>query len=229
MQISSKLVSRAGLMTVAAAIVGVGTLSGCVGYAVYPPMEGERGFSNVNSDPFPPVMTEALRWTALRYPPNEHAEWHQPAKGNVGTSTFAVNLPPGMNREIGERIAKNIGMGAQPMLPGNEQLPVYHISRVWVQGDEAKVDVIRPVSNVAFDAQGSPVTQGITIRLRGGMEPWHVTSHRLWSYNALETPALAYLPGSQMEAAAPQAQPSRAVEGDDGAESAPTTRATPEN
>ena len=47
-------------------------LSGCVGYNVYPPMEGERGFTNVNSDPFPPVITEALRWTILRYPPNAH-------------------------------------------------------------------------------------------------------------------------------------------------------------
>lgn len=172
------------------------TLGGCVGYNVYPPMEGERGFTNVNSDPFPPIMTESLKWVTLRYPPNAAAEWSQPAAGNVGITPFAVNLPRGINRMLGERIIQNVGNGAQPMIPGNEELPIYHISRIWVTGDEAKVDIIRPVTNVAFTKQGQSVTQGITVRLRGGMSPWRVTSHRVWSFNALQPPAINYLQGT---------------------------------
>ena len=209
------------------AALAVSSLSGCVGYNVYPPMEGEHGFTNVNSDPFPPLMTESLKWTVLRYPPNEHGEYNEPAAGNVGVNQFAINLPPGVNRQLGERIAKNVGMGAQPMLPGNDNLPTYSIARVWVKGDEAKVDIVRPVFNVAFDGHGAPVTQGITIRLRGGLEQWRVTSHRLWSYNSMAVPAISFLPGSDM---APAARATAASDAADATSVQPaTTQATPEN
>ncbi len=187
------------------ALLLAGSLSGCVGYAVYPPIEGERGFTNVNSDPFPPVITESLKWTILRYPPNAHAEWNQPAAGNVGVSAYAVNLPAGLNRQIAERIVNNVGQGAQGMLPGNENLPTYHIARISINGDDAKVDIVRPVMDVAYTGQGKPVTQGLTLRLRGGMAAWHVTSHREWAFNALQPPALNYLQGETVPAPAPAA------------------------
>lgn len=217
--------SRSCSLVLLAGVVALGaTLGGCVGYNVYPPMEGERGFSNVNSDPFPPLMTESLKWVVLRYPPNEHGEYYEPAKGNVGVNEFAVNLPTGVNRALGERIAKNIGMGAQPMLPGNEKLPIYSISRIWVQGDEAKVDIVRPVFNVAYDGQGAPVTQGITVRLRGGLEQWRVTSHRLWSYNSMQPPALSFLPGSDFGTTTPAVASEPTT-----TEQPATTQATPDN
>lgn len=189
---------RIGLVVLACVLLGSG-LSGCVGYNIYPPMEGERGFTNVNSDPFPPVMTSALQWVTTRYPPNADAEWNQPAAGNVGVTPFAINLPRGVNRMLAERIIKNVGNGAQPMVPGSENLPTYHVSRIWVSGDEAKVDIVRPVVNVAFTNQGKPVTQGITVRLRGGMKQWTVSSHRLWSFNAMQPPAINYLDGEGFE------------------------------
>jgi len=186
------------------ALLAAVPLAGCVGHNVYPPEAGERGFTNVNSDPFPPIITESLKWVALRYPPNEHAEWNQPAAGNVGVTAFAVNLPRGLNSDISERIIKNVGLGAQPLIQGNERLPIYHVSRIWVQGDEAKVDIVRPVPNVAFDGAGVPVTQGLTLRLRGGLKAWTVTSHRLWSFNSLQPPALNFVAGS-MSGQAPAA------------------------
>ena len=49
------------LGVLAGAIVVIGGLSAChVGYNVYPPAEGARGFTNVNSDPVPTVITESL-------------------------------------------------------------------------------------------------------------------------------------------------------------------------
>lgn len=184
--------------TIAACVL----LSGCVGHNIYPPMEGERGFTNVNSDPFPPVITAALQWVTTRYPPNADAEWNQPASGNFGVTSFAINLPRGMDATIAERITKNVGNGALSMTPGRENLPTYHVSRIWVNGDEAKVDIIRPVVSAAFTDQGKPVSQGITIRLRGGLKPWTVSSHRLWSFNALQPPAINYIEGEGLQAPA---------------------------
>ncbi len=207
-----------GMMRACVGLASVGVvslvMSGCVGYNVYPPMEGEKGFTNVNSDPFPPLITESLRWTILRYPPNAQAEWSQPAAGNVGVTAYAVNLPLGMNRAIAERIVKSVGEGAQPMLPGNEKLPMYHVARVQVNGDDAKVDLVRPVVNVAYTGRGKEVTQGLTLRLRGGLAPWHVTSHREWAFNTLQPPALNYLQGESV----PQGQGAPAAGGESSGE-----------
>lgn len=181
---------RAGML--AAAMLIVGGLSAChVGYNVYPPMEGERGFTNVNSNPFPQVMTESLRWVTLRYPPNADAQWKQPSAGNVGETPFAVNLPGALNGAIAGKIVENVGNGAQVLTPETENLPTYHISRIWVNGDEAKVDIVRPI--IGITPADKPLTQGITVRLRGGMQPWNVTSHREWAFNALEIPELNYV------------------------------------
>ena len=181
---------RVGLL--AAGMLVVGGLSAChVGHNVYPPMEGERGFTNVNSNPFPQVIGESLRWVTLRYPPNAEAQWKQPSSDNVGQTPFAVNLPGTLNPAIAMRIVESVGSGAQILTPETQGLPTYHISRVWVQGDEAKVDLVRPI--IGITPADKPLTQGITVRLRGGMQPWHVTSHREWAFNALEIPELNYV------------------------------------
>jgi len=196
---------------VLALLLAAGTMPSCVGYNVYPPMEGERGFTNVNSDPCPQVMTQALRWVALRYPPNADAEWNQPSSDNVGANAFAINLPSGLNRRIAERIIKDVGNGAQPMLAGAEKLPTYHVARISVRGDDAYVDVVRPVLGLSTGDSAQPITQAITLRLRGGIHPWEVTSHREWSFNSLQPPALNYLEGETL----PTGTPAPAKESDE--------------
>ncbi len=174
---------------------------GCVGHNVINPVvDGERGFSNPNSDPIPPLMIESVRWVATRYPPEESAEWSAggaplPDSGaGIPGPRFAVNLPQGVNALVYQRVCDLIAFGAVPMQEGNESLPTYHVSRIWVQGDEARVDVIRPIKGLESVAGGRPITQPITVRLRGGLSPWHVTSHNVWSFNSLPTPALNYMP-----------------------------------
>ena len=184
----------AGLIGAAAMLGG---LSGCVGWNVYPAMEGEHGFSNPNSDPMPTIMTEALKWVVVRYPPNERAEWTGGApvvNEEAADGPFAVNLPKGLNRAVYTKIAENVGHGAVAMAPGNEGLPTYHISRLWVRGDEARVDLVRPVLGIPPGPDGRPATQGMTLRLRGGLEPWHVTSHNVWSLSTVPAPSLSYVP-----------------------------------
>ncbi len=174
---------------------------GCVGHNVINPVaDGERGFSNPNSDPIPPLMIESLRWVVTRYPPEEAAEWTAggaplPDAG-IGTPgpRFAINLPEGTNALVYQRVANLVGFGAVPMQEGNESLPTYHVSRIWVSGDEAKVDVIRPIKGLNAGPESRPITQPITVRLRGGLAPWHVTSHNVWSFNSLPTPPLYYMP-----------------------------------
>lgn len=166
--------------------------AGCVGFNVYPAAPGERGFTNVNSDPFPPIITAAVQWAVTRYPPDAVTEFSAAAPAGPGQTPFAINLPTGMNEQIGRRIVTRIGFNAQPLVPGNERLPIYHVARIAVSGDDAKVDIVRPVLGIPATG-GRAATQGLTLRLRGGLKPWTVTSHRVWSFNAMPAPALNYL------------------------------------
>ncbi|MCC6322060.1 MAG: hypothetical protein IT438_11565 [Phycisphaerales bacterium] len=174
-------------------------LPACVGYNSYnapnagADMTVKHGFTNPNDDPFPPLMTESVRWVITRYPAVTNAEWAPPLGVPPEGSEFAVNLPVGTNNLVYKRTVERIGYGAVPMEPGRESLPTYHISRLWVNGDEAKVDIVRPVPGMV-SADGHQATQGITVRLRGGLQPWHVTSHRVWEMNAMPIPPLNYVP-----------------------------------
>lgn len=179
------------LLALAAAL-----LPGCVGYHVYPPEEGLRGISNPNSSPIPELATEALRWTVTRYPPTGGYEWTRtPADLPGPEAKFVINLPTGFNALIYRAIARNVSPNALPMEPGLESLPTFHVARIYVMGDDAKVDVIRPVPGLPGNApDAGPITQGITLRLRGGVEPWRVTSHTTWTPGALAVPPINYVP-----------------------------------
>ena len=84
----SSLVNRlAALFTLALAL----SLPACVGYNVYPPEPGERGFTNPNNDPFPSVMKAAIQWTALRYPPNASTEFTFKSQGNQTAVTWTMS------------------------------------------------------------------------------------------------------------------------------------------
>jgi hypothetical protein len=187
-------------------------LPGCVGYNVYPPEVGDRGFTNPNDDPFPPVMTAALQWAAVRYPPNTGTEFSVAAPAGP-EQAFTLNLPSGVSAILAERIAKNVGYGAEPLYPGNDKLPVYHVARVWVSGDEAKVDVVRPIRGLPMSAAAGmkDASQGITIRLRGGVQQWRVTSHRVWSINSMAVPALNFVTGYPAGARTIEAVPADAA------------------
>ncbi len=172
---------------------------GCVGYATYPPMEGLRGFKNPNSDPLPALMKESVKWVSTRYPPTAAQEWSAPPRITPGEDPkFVVNLPAGVNRAIYLAVARDVGPSCLPMEPGLENLPTYHVAQMWVQGDEAKVDIIRPVPGVGGGNSPSDptrqITQGITVRLRGGMQRWHVTSHNVWTIGARPVPPINYVP-----------------------------------
>ena len=147
-------------------------------YANYPPITGDDfAVKNVNSQNMRSAMAAALRWTALRYPP----------PGNA----FAINLPPGVTPATYEAVAQAVGNGAVPLSKENEKsLPIYHITRIWLRGTVARIDVVRPVFEVENKPGGGPVYRGAEIRLSGGWEPWHVTGSSEYEIGVLEPPAL---------------------------------------
>ena len=148
----------------------VGVLGGCVVVnATYPPRPGESATSDLNLSPSPTAMEAALRAALER----------NPIEGR-----YILNLPRGMERAVAQRIANTVGPG-QAVLPDvelAEALPVVHVSRVWIRGEIAEVDVLLPVDEV---------WQAVTVRMRGGVvRGYRVERIRRWPPGMIEAPEL---------------------------------------
>ena len=172
-------------LTALAAIGSLGALvalatSGCAGYSSYPHASGSLTRSSTNTRAATGVMRESLRWTTSR------------TTGVPGR--FAVNLPAGVEAETYASIASSIG--GEALSASNADLPRYSITRVWVRQGQAKVDVVRPVLALGKDASGRYPTQGITIDLEGGLEPWHVIRYRPWAIGTLADAQLNFIDGA---------------------------------
>lgn len=171
-------------------------LSGCVGYTSAPATRQESVFSDPNSPATRDVATKALRWTAYRYPPEggdgRTAGWDQKqtelkAQGEKLPPRFAINLPPATRPETYRRVVDEVGLGAVMLTPETQGLPTYYLGRVFIMGDEASVDVIRPVKE--FSTSDKITYQAITVRFRGGLKPWTVISNTPWTLGAVSPPA----------------------------------------
>ncbi|MEM1166372.1 MAG: hypothetical protein AAGI30_08800 [Planctomycetota bacterium] len=146
----------------------------------WPPQDGDVAVHQLGFDPIPDVIAVAVRFVT--------EEW--PAEGR-----YMVNFPLGTDRAVAERTVRLIGdQDAWRVDPRAIEAgwPAYHITRVWLRGEEATVDVVRPVSTVVgtgVSAEG--VTQQVTVRLRAGLgERWGVESARAWTVGAYERPTL---------------------------------------
>lgn len=184
-------------VTAAAMVVSLGAagglLSGCAGYASFPPIAGApMASTNPNEPPTDQLMAVALEWVVKRYPPR--------SAGPVvaGQPQIIINLPYGVIRSTYERVASKLTVPAEPLTPANkDSLPIYHVSRVWVRGGDAKVDVLRPLQEVGV-APGQPQAyQQITVFCSGHLEPWHVERFQAWEIGMAQVPAYNYLPSAE--------------------------------
>ncbi|HYE02988.1 MAG TPA: hypothetical protein VD963_07110 [Phycisphaerales bacterium] len=187
------------LLAVAAALAA---LTSCVGYTAHPLSKDESAFSDPNSPTAHDVMAVAARWVVRHYPPGGDEGRYQifDDPGVADTQDhggrFVLNVPAGMRAATYRRVLSETSRLALPVTAENIDagLPVYHVGRVWVWGDQAKVDIFKPVSPLGRRGPGGePLYQAVTVNLRGGFKPWGVTSHHVWTVGALPVPPLHYL------------------------------------
>ena len=102
------------------------------------------------------------------------------------------------------------------MLVGDEGfrgLPVYSVTRVWLRGDKATVDVVRPVTLDGMqpteeNTDGVAYTyQKVTLRLEGGFRPWRVVGTREWPIGLEDRPELFGWPEGTDSSAAVDTDP----------------------
>lgn len=206
--------SLAAVATLAAA-AGMG--GGCVGATANPPLSTrETVFNNPNAPSTWDTASTAMRWVVRRYPPQgadgRLVGWEDldiPAGGETYTrdgveltapARFIVNMPPGTRRSVYDRVIEAVGLGAVGPTPENAPdggagaaLPIYHVVRVHVMGDEARVEILRPISTPA-EAGGQALYQSVNVQLRGGLKPWTVLAGGAWSMGMVEAPAVTYMP-----------------------------------
>ena len=173
---------------------------GCMGYSNYPAVDSSYGLTeNPNGPSAEGAMVTAVRWVADRYPPGESDRiYGVPESGGLGTPeySFVINGPIGLRKATYERMARRIGPNVLPITPelAEGDLPIFHISRVWVRGQSATVDVLRPATQISPGDDGQPVYQMVTVYLSGGLRPWKVDYGRVWEPGVERVPPYYFLP-----------------------------------
>lgn len=146
-------------------------VGGCAGYANYPQIgKDDVAVNNPNTPPVPEAAFTALRWVVRRYP----------VEGG-----YTINMPAGMYRRTGERFIQMLNdPDARLLTPSTQHLPCYHIKRVWVRGERATVEVMRPVLRPPMDipsgAPSTPLYQSFWVKCEAGWKPWRVVHARAW-------------------------------------------------
>lgn len=170
------------------ALVGVAALAGCRGHTNYPAIPSAR-LANDNPNEKSPdeVIPEAMRWLIAKYDPA------------MKDRAFAINGPAGLRRSYYERIARNSGPLGEPLTPeiwDAKSMPIFHIARVWVREREAKVDILRPRSDMQ-GPKGQTLYQGITVTLQGEpFRPWRASYGRSWEDGTILMPEPYFIPAT---------------------------------
>lgn len=158
---------RRALLGVVAMGMIVACGAGCATYANYPEIGNDAAVNDPNVSPLPTLEEEALRWVVGKHP----------VEGG-----YVVNLARGTRRSTAESIVKDLGGGARLVSDESMGLPVYHVSRIWLRGDRAEVDVLRPVGEGAY--------QAVTVRLKSDFGRWVVSSTKTWPVGMGDVPEL---------------------------------------
>lgn len=179
---------KVGVIGLALAAGGIGgALSGCAGYANYPQIgANDVAVNNPNAAPTPEAAFTALRWVVRRYPVQ---------------GAYTVNMPSGTYRRTGERMIELLrDPEARLLTPENQHLPCYHIKRVWIRGERATVEILRPVLKPPMDvpsgAPSSPLYQSFWVKCEAGWKPWRVVHARAWPIGSDAPPNLQGWPES---------------------------------
>ncbi len=172
---------------------------GCQQYVTSPVIPTARGMSENPNAPAPEqAITASLQYVATRWAPGKTREFD--AKLTPGATyvdqAMVINLPAGTRQSFYDRIARRLGPSVQPATPDNTDgsLPIYHVGRVWLRFEEARVDVYRPMLELPPGPDGQPVYQMVTVHLRGGFSPWRAEFARAWGPGDNSPPEYFYRP-----------------------------------
>ena len=154
-------------------------LPGCVGYTTYPAASWQIASDNMNGPPADEIMIESVRWAVDRYETDS-------------ADPIAINLPDVVEDRTYRIIAFRAGELVLPLDRSTADLPTYHLTRLWVRGDKAEVDLLRPVDELGDSPTGRPIIQAVTVYLEGGLHQWRVERARHWKIGTDAVPALHY-------------------------------------
>jgi len=176
--------------TVAGLAISAGVLSGCSGFGDYNPGSPAQSLDNL-PDPNQPnmqrVMTASLQYVISRY-----------RQGGSAEQAIAINLPPGMRQSNYITVANQVGKNVQPVteaIINTNSMPIYHVGAIQLRGNNADVDVYRPLTELGPDPKtGKPVYQVIRVKLEGGLQPWRALIGRSYSPGAFAAPQYYTLP-----------------------------------
>ncbi len=169
--------SAPGAMTLAS-LLGALLVGGCVSYTNVPVPESAPAYESANHGQSIRVTRLALRSVIDRFP----------AAGPDGR--YAVNLPAGTSEESALKILEGLPEGAMLPYEGmGDEVPVYHIGRIWIRASDAKVDVLYPIT----DIRGHRLQGNVTAWLYGGLYNWRVERVQHWAPGTMATPAI-YIP-----------------------------------
>jgi hypothetical protein len=133
-------------------------LAACTPHARYPDVRGDVVTADLNIMPSPVVMRLALQRVGGRH--------------LSGVRPYAVDFPPVVDEDVARAIADKMGDHVSVAWDAPQGAPVIEISRVWILGDQAQVDVRRPVEGLGH--------QLLTVRLRADIRGWRVDGVRSW-------------------------------------------------
>ncbi len=142
---------------------------GCALVASWPAIGDDTAINDPNVSPMPKVIAAGVRECMYRYPV-------------IGP--YVINLPEGLERFRAERIAQEIGPEASIVTASDQNLPIYHVTRVWVRGDRAQVDVVRPLDEPKS-------WQRVTVYLHHTFDGWESEFVKLWPLG-MATPGSLY-------------------------------------
>lgn len=185
------------LVWVVGVVLSCGVFGGCAAYITYPASEaGEDGLrGDVNTLPSPRLQRLAVgRVLSL-----------DRASGAWDGGAWVLNPTGGLRlaraEDLRRRLVELHPGGLLVGEPGYESAPVYSVTRVWVRGDEGRVDVVRPAAGAAAGAAGgdSERFSRVTVHFRSWGGSWRVEEVFAWASGLAEEPTLFSWPGLGVE------------------------------
>lgn len=181
----------AGTLAVASALAA----PGCVGYATWPPAEGQPAHTGPNAPPVTEATIAALSWVLDR------AELPEPGGTRAGDAeaqpAAAFNLYRGVSRSTYEYIDRRLDAPIAPLSMATLTLPRFHVVQVRLRGATAEVDLLRPVTERPRGPEGRYPLEPLTLELTSRAGTWRVERRQRFAIGSQPAPDPVLVPAQR--------------------------------